>query len=57
MNGVWIKLTTRLLVWLCLEILLTVQNLDDLADYCEYLSQQQSTSSEKVEWVYLISNR
>ena len=36
----WRKLILRLLLWLSLEILLTFLNLDDIADYSEFIDKK-----------------
>ena len=38
----WPKLFSRTCVWLCAEISLTLLGLDDLADYSEFLLQNQN---------------
>ena len=37
----WQKLWFKIILWLGAEILLTLIGLDDLADYSEFLCQQQ----------------
>lgn len=36
----WCKLIVRLLFWFSLEVLLNFLNLDDLADYSEFVEQR-----------------
>ena len=41
----WQKLWFKIILWLGAEILLTSIGLDDLADYSEFLCQQQEMAS------------
>ena len=41
----WHKLWIKTILWLGTEILLTFIGLDDLADYSEFLCQQQELAS------------
>lgn len=38
----WKTLFTKITIWLALEIVLTLIGLDDIADYSEFLSSQES---------------
>lgn len=53
MNTLTFKLLFRLSIWFILEVLLTLLNLDRLADYSEFLNLSQttlkSTSSELIQ--------
>lgn len=42
------QLIVRLFVWLCLEVILTLLNLDNLADYSEFLNKDQSFTSTQL---------
>lgn len=45
------KLFSKLFIWLVLEILLSILNLDDLADYVEFLSRTHHTPIAAAEIV------
>ncbi len=41
MMVLWRKLYIKAILWLCVEVLLTLMGLDDLADYSEFLHRQR----------------
>ncbi len=42
MNTRWKKLLVKIIVWLVVEILLTILGIDDLADYSEFIGEKKN---------------
>ena len=52
----WQKLWVKTILWLGTEILFTLIGLDDLADYSEFLCQQQEVASMRKAYPTLTVN-